>query len=91
MDYGVFYLKVTGYLKTFILIMANVKLVFCGDSETENTSKEMQMYVNQFSKLYISITDVDVDSYDNFQYTCLDKQTAIKLSKELRKQIALMD
>ena len=49
------------------------------------------LFVTQFNKLYISITDVDVDSYDNFQYTCLDKQTAIKLSKELRKQIALMD
>jgi hypothetical protein len=71
--------------------MANVKLVFCGDEQTENTNREMQMYINQFSKLYISITDVDDDTYQNVQYTCLDKQTAIKFSKELRKQIALMD
>jgi len=68
--------------------MANVKLVFCGDEETENTNKEMQMYINQFGKLYMCITDV---YDDNFQYTALDKQTAIKFSKELRKQIALMD
>lgn len=71
--------------------MANVKLVFCGDSETNSTNKEMQVYVNQFQKLYISIIDVDSDSYENIQYTCLDKETAIKFSKELRKQIALMD
>lgn len=71
--------------------MANVKLVFCGDAQTENTNKEMQVYVNQFKKLYISITDADCIDYENTQYTCLDKETAIKFSKELRKQIALMD
>jgi hypothetical protein len=73
--------------------MANVKLVFCGDEQTENTKKEMQVYVNQYQKLYIEINDISdyAQGWDSLQYIVLDKQTAIKFSKELRKQIALID
>jgi hypothetical protein len=72
--------------------MGNVKLIFCGDEETENTDKQMQIYINQFQKLYIEINDISdyTQGWDSLQYIVLDKQTAIKLSRELKKQIALM-
>jgi hypothetical protein len=83
-------LKVTGYLKTFIKVMANVKLVFCGDIEAQQFEKQLQVYVNNEGKLYIELDDIDASCY-SCQYTVLDKSTAIKFSKELRRQIALMD
>ena len=72
--------------------MANVKLVFCGIDESQNESKEMQVYINQFEKLLILIDDTSTYSsgWDNSQFIVLDKETAIKFSRELRKQIALM-
>jgi hypothetical protein len=68
--------------------MKNVKLVFCGDFDSEETNKEMQVYVNQNDKLYLCIDDSE-DSF-RWQYIVLNKETAIKFSRELRKQIALM-
>lgn len=72
--------------------MANVKLVFCGIDDTQNESKEMQVFINQFDKLLILIDDTSSYStgWDNSQFIALDKETAIKFSRELRKQIALM-
>jgi len=73
--------------------MANVKLVFCGDDATRQTKKEMQVYINQLRKIFIGIDDTHerTNGWDNLQYIVLDKETAIKFSRELRKQISLMD
>lgn len=71
--------------------MANVKLVFCGIPQKELAEKQLQLFVNDYGGLFIQIEDIESDSYDRIQFTVLDKETAIKLSKELRKQIALMD
>jgi hypothetical protein len=68
--------------------MKNVKLVFCGDIDSEDANKEMQVYVNQNDKLFLVIDDSDNDF--SWQYIVLNKDTAIKFSRELRKQIALM-
>lgn len=70
--------------------MANVKLIFGGSAEYDCAEQTMQCYVNSDGGLYISITH-DYLEYDDFRFTVLDKQTAIKLSKELRKQISLME
>jgi hypothetical protein len=72
--------------------MGNVKLIFCGDEETNNTDKQMQIYLNQYQKLYIEIDDTSQysEGWDSLQYIVLDKPTAIKLSRELKKQISLM-
>jgi len=66
--------------------MANVKLVFNGTEKSETTQVFMECYANIKNEIYIHIWD------DNaFQFLCLDKETAIKFSRELRKQIALID
>jgi hypothetical protein len=70
--------------------MANVKLVFCGDPAEECYEKAVEVFVNQAGKLYLQIRDYEAD-FEQIEYTVFDKETAIKFSKELRKQIALMD
>jgi hypothetical protein len=70
--------------------MANVRMLFHGDVTSECSEKTVEVYVNTKKKLFIEIRDFGVDFFPS-QHTVLDKQTAIKLSKELRKQIALMD
>ena len=72
--------------------MANVKLIFCGSQDFECYERAIEAYVNDKGGLYISIKDYEnEDTFSNQQFTVLDRDTAIKLSKELRKQIALMD
>jgi len=69
--------------------MGNVKLIFCGNEEAKQEEKQLQLYVNERGLIYIEIEDLDAGYYST-QFTVLDKETAIKLSRELKKQIALM-
>lgn len=66
--------------------MGNVKLIFCGNEEAEQSEKQLQLYVNTNGLLFIEIEDIGYSA----NYTVLDKETAIKLSRELKKQISLM-
>jgi len=66
--------------------MANVKLIFCGNEGAEQYGKQLQLYVNTDGMLFIEIEDIGY----SVNYTVLDKETAIKLSRELKKQISLM-
>jgi hypothetical protein len=70
--------------------MANVKLIFGGSDKYDCLEQTIECYVNADGGLYINITYDDLE-YDDVRYTVLDKQTAIKLSRELRKQISLME
>lgn len=42
-------------------------------------------------RIHVVITNKDEDGFDEYCGVILDKYTAVKLSKELRKQIALLD
>jgi hypothetical protein len=66
--------------------MGNVKLIFCGNEDAEQYEKQLQLYVNTAGMLFIQIEDIGYSA----NYTVLDKETAIKLSRELKKQISLM-
>lgn len=70
--------------------MENVRRLFHGDTSLKYDKKTIEVYVNTKGKLFIEVRDFGIDLFPS-QHTVLDKQTAIKLSKELRKQIALMD
>ena len=62
-----------------------VKLVFCGSKKSETHDVELVAYCNSNNEIFIEIAS-------NYPaYIALDKQTAIKFSKELRKQIALIE
>jgi hypothetical protein len=63
-----------------------VKLVFYGTTDSGTYENELELFVNAENEIYISITDPGYPG----THICLDRETAIKLSKELRKQIALI-
>ena len=70
--------------------MANTKLIFCGINES--SLFELQVYANM-NELCISIdmNPSQSDDLESFAYINFDKSTAIKLSREIRKQIAEME
>lgn len=70
--------------------MANVKLTFFGSEESESTERTIEAYCNQNGELFIQIVDLDGDQFSK-QFTVLDKSTAIKFSRELRKQISYLN
>lgn len=72
--------------------MANVKLVFSGAQKYECFERTLVAYINAEGGLYIAIEDTEsCEEWNNIQFTVLNKETAVRLSKELRRQIALMD
>lgn len=75
-------LKVTGNLKTFNQIMVSLKF-------HDKIIYRRFIEINAYSNDSISITIIEDD--EDEKRIVLDKSTAIKLSKELRKQIALLD
>jgi hypothetical protein len=63
-----------------------VQLVFFGSQKSDTTETKLSAFCNIHNEIYISI--------DNGYYPAhivLNKETAIKFSKELRKQIARID
>lgn len=68
--------------------MANVKLLFYGTEESETENVSIECFYNVGRELSIVI---DEEKLQRKKFIVLDKSTAIRFSKELRKQIALMD
>jgi hypothetical protein len=67
--------------------MANVKLIF----HEKGTEKQLQCYANNFNEIYIEILDNDYENSYNIQSISLDKNTAIRLVRELKKQIGFLE
>ena len=66
--------------------MANVKLVFYGSEKSNTSEHSLNCYSNSTDEIFISI---DMNNDFPFEpFIVLDKETAIKLSRELRKQIS---
>lgn len=65
----------------------NYKTVFL-NSEGSNHNSELEIYANHNGELYITIYDPADTMYGNF--ICLDKQTAIKFSKVVRREISFL-
>ena len=65
--------------------MANVKLLFYGTERTEDAT--LECYHDVHNEISIIIEDSETRT---FEIITLDRETAIKFSKELRKQIALI-
>ena len=66
--------------------MASVKLFFCA-SEKSNYDSEIECFANNDNDIFIRITNTENLEYE---FISLDKETAIKFSRELRKQISLI-
>lgn len=68
--------------------MSRTKLVFYGTDESKTSDTELTCYMNNNNQIFIQITDQAQEYFDNIQFICLDKATAIKLHRELKKQIS---
>jgi hypothetical protein len=64
-----------------------VRLIFHGTHRSETNQNEISVFANVHDEIYLQVKQND---YQNI-HICLDRETAIKLSKELRKQIALIE
>jgi len=51
----------------------------------------LKVFANNLNEIYIEITDPTQDEFYNSQRIFIDKETAIKLAKELRKQISMLE
>ena len=67
--------------------MANVKLLFYGTEKSETENITIECFCNAHNELCVII---DEGSEFSKRIIVLDKSTAIRFSKELRKQIALI-
>lgn len=71
--------------------MADIKTIFLGVIGTSSEDTQLECYCNVSNNITFSILDKNVDNYGYPVITQLSKETAIKLSKELRKQISLIE
>jgi len=83
---GLFYFKVYGNLKT-VRIMSNIKLRFCESIEQTSDPHELEVFANGDN----GITFFTYSNNVLINVVSFDKQTAIKFSKELRKQINILN
>lgn len=65
--------------------MANIKITFYGTEKSETNETELEVFKNASDEIFISISD----NYE--QSICLDKQTAVRLVRELKKQIGFIN
>jgi hypothetical protein len=66
-----------------------VKLVFTGTQNSDSTDHKLEVFVNAAKEIYIGISDEN--QFTGGSYICLDKSTAIKFHRELKKQISFIN
>ena len=66
--------------------MANVKLIFQGTERSKTESSELEAFANIHNEICITIEDQNYPGSIIF----LDKSTAIRLVRELKKQIGFL-
>ena len=59
-------------------------LIFSSTKESEVETK-LELFVNAYGHLTIKIEG------DGMQYICLERESAVKLGREIRKQISIID
>lgn len=66
--------------------MAKVKILFYGTERSETELTELEVFANVHNEIFISIENHDYPG----SFICLDKLTAVRLVRELKKQIGLL-
>ncbi len=67
--------------------MANVRLSFHGSSKSETEEHSIVCYNNVNNEIYLALDMPDFET----SFICLDRSTAIKLHRELKKQISFLE
>jgi hypothetical protein len=70
--------------------MAKTKLVFLGTERSETNEVELQAYCNAYNEIFISLIPYG-GAIDSGETICLDRETAIKLVKNLKFEISKME
>jgi hypothetical protein len=65
-----------------------VELIFVTSNCNTQNLYEVKVFADSNNEISITIEDI---WHETTNHICFDRSTAIKLSKELRKQIALLD
>lgn len=66
-----------------------VRTIYCSDDESYKT--ELLAYANTQNQIFIQIYDPEEESSYYSQHIVLDKKTAIRLVKDLKRQISLLE
>ena len=66
--------------------MANVKLIFQGTEKSKTHKNELEVFANTREEISLFLS-----SDDYLNCICLDKQTAVRLVRELKKQIGYLE
>jgi hypothetical protein len=66
--------------------MEKVKILFQGTERSQTDETELEVFANVQNEIFISIQD---ESYPG-NFICLDKATAVRLVRELKKQIGFL-
>lgn len=66
--------------------MEKVKILFQGTERSQTDETELEVFANVQNEIFISIED---GSYPG-NFICLDKATAVRLVRELKKQIGFL-
>lgn len=64
-----------------------VKLVFNGTDVSETHESELTLYANFRGEIFVKITEPNGE----YSFICLDRPTAIRMHKELKKQISYLE
>lgn len=67
--------------------MINSKLIFLSVNDTKDKDNELRVFTTKDNELCVQILDKNTGQYHEIALT---KRTAIKFSKETRRQIALL-
>jgi len=69
--------------------MEYVKLLFYGTEKSKTNEHTIECYANGSNEIYLNI---DMDGSEYYQaHICLNKATAIRLQRELKKQISYIE
>lgn len=71
--------------------MENITIIFKGTENSGTDKIELITECNFFNEITISIKDVEEIEPYNFQFVSLSKQTAVRLVRELKKQIGFIE
>ncbi len=67
--------------------MANIKIKFYGSEKSGTDEHSLVAYSNVHNEIYLCI---DMPSFES-SFICLDKSTAVRLVRELKKQIGNLE
>lgn len=68
--------------------MSNYKIIFGGSEKSKTEQHILQVFANTNNEIIISI---EAKNDGTFEFISLDKSTAIRFSREIRRQIALLE